>query len=507
MSDNLIEMQGIGKQFNDVSVLKDINFQVKPGEVHTLFGENGSGKSVLMKILSGILKPDSGLIYFNGEKMNLSSYKDAQLLGIRSVFQNHLLFPDLSVAENLFLSKISGEEKVTLKLLKSDKMYLDCQKLFESLHFKLNPKQLVKDLDLWEKQLLEIAKAVSVKARVIIMDEPTNLFPNFDRENIYKIIEDLKKNGISIIFISHRVEEVLKISDRITIMRDGQIVTTGTPEELSKDLLIKLSAGADFKDRYPKLKVQKGRVLFKAEDLCMDKVINNINFTVRKGEILGIAGLVGSGRTAIAKVIFGINKLDRGQIYLNGTKLNIKSPGDAIKAGIGFISEDRLTEGLIQNFDIASNITLSNLKKARDGLFLREDKEREVAKRFIKKLVIKTPFVEQKVKNLSGGNQQKVVLSKWFFSGAKVFIFDEPTVGLDNGSKVEVYNMMNEIVLNNGAIILISSDFSELMGMSDRILGIYDGCQVLDVKREKFDLEKILYCITGENKGTELLTP
>ncbi|MBC8060732.1 MAG: sugar ABC transporter ATP-binding protein [Clostridiaceae bacterium] len=498
MSDNIVEMCGISKQFNDVLVLKDINFQVKPGEVHTLFGENGSGKSVLMKILSGLIESDSGLIYFNGEKTSFSSYKDAQILGIRSVFQNHLLFPDLSVAENLFLSKISGEDKHTRGLIKTNKMYSDCQRLFDSLNFKMDPKKLVKELDLWEKQLLEIAKALYVKASVIIMDEATNLFSDADKENIYKIIKELKQKGISIIFISHKVEEVLRISDRITIMRDGEVVITGTPQELSKDRLIKLSAGNDLKHRYPKLTVQKGRVLLKAENLCMDNIINNINFSIRKGEILGIAGLVGSGRTAIAKALFGINKLDRGQIFINGTKLNIKSPSDAIKAGIGFISEDRLTEGLIQNFDISSNITLSNLHNAKDGFFLNKDKEKDIARRFIKKLVIKTPFVEQKVKNLSGGNQQKVVLSKWFFSGAKVFIFDEPTTGLDNGSKVEVYNMMNEIVLNNGAIILISSDFSELMGMSDRILGIYNGAQVLEMKREEFDLEKILSCITGE---------
>lgn len=497
MSNNIIEMRSISKQFNDIFVLKDIDFQIKPGEVHALFGENGSGKSVLMKILSGIIKPDSGFIYFNGENINLSSYKEAQILGIRSVFQNHLLFEDLSVGENLFLSEILGEKQKPPRLIKLDKMYSQCEKIFEDLNFKLNPKKLVKELDLWEKQLLEIAKAVSVKAKVIIMDEPTNLFSNHDIENIYKIIESLKQKGISIIFISHRVEEVLKISDRITIMRDGQVVTTVTPEELSKDMLIKLSAGSDLKDRYPKLTVQKGRVLFRAENLCIDNIINNINFTIKKGEILGIAGLVGSGRTAIAKALFGINKLDLGEIFMNGTKLNIKSPRDAIKAGIGFISEDRLTEGLIQNFDIANNITLSNLKKARNGFFLRQGKEKDIARRFIKKLIIKTPFVEQKVKNLSAGNQQKVVLSKWFFSGVKVFIFDEPTAGLDNGSKVEVYNMMNEIVLNNGAIILISSDFSELIGMSDRILGIYKGYQVLDMKREDFNIEKILYCITG----------
>jgi ribose transport system ATP-binding protein len=498
MSDYIVEMRGISKQFNDVLVLKDIHFQVKPGEVHTLFGENGSGKSVLMKILSGLIRPDSGSIYLSGEKANLSSYKDAQILGIKSVFQNQLLFPDLSVAENLFLSKISGLDNARAKLIKADKMYSDCEKLLESLNFNLNPRQLVKDLDLWEKQLLEIAKTMAVNSSVIIMDEPTNLFSDFDTENIYKIIETLKQRGTSIIFISHRVEEVLKISDKITIMRDGKIITTGTPQELSKDMLIKLSAGNDLKDRYPKLTVQKGRVLFKAENLCVDNIIENINFTVKKGEILGIAGLVGSGRTTIAKALFGINKLDQGKIFLNGTSLNIKSPRDAIKAGIGFISEDRLTEGLIQDFDIASNITLSNLEKAKEGPFLKQVKEKDIARRFIKKLVIKTPFVEQKVKNLSGGNQQKVVLSKWFFSGAKVFIFDEPTAGLDNGSKVEVYNMMNEIVLNNGAIILISSDFSELMGMSDRILGIYNGRQVLEMKREEFNLEKILYCITGE---------
>ncbi len=498
MSGYIIEMSGISKQFNDVLVLKDVNFNVKPGEVHTLFGENGSGKSVLMKILLGVLQPDSGLVYFNSENINFSSYRDAQIAGIRSVFQDHLNFPDLSVAENLFLFKISGQSKNAARIIKSDKIYFECQTLFESLNFKLNPKQLVKELDLWEKQLLEIAKAVSVKSQVIIMDEPTNLFSNIDIENIYRIIENLKQNGISIIFISHRVEEVLRISDRITIMRDGQIVTTGTPEELSKNILIKLSAGNDSKDRYPKLAVQKGRVLFKAENLSINNLVNNISFNLRKGEVLGIAGLVGSGRTTIAKAIFGINKLSAGQMFLNGTKLNIKSPRDAIKAGIGFVSEDRLAEGLIENFDIASNITLTNLNKAKEGFFLRKDKEKNIARRYIKKLVIKTPFIEQIVKNLSGGNQQKVVLSKWLFSGVKVFIFDEPTAGLDNGSKVEVYNIMNEIALNNGAIILISSDLKELMGMSDRILGIYKGRQVLDIDREKFELEKIIYCITGE---------
>ncbi|MBU3112730.1 sugar ABC transporter ATP-binding protein [Clostridium lacusfryxellense] len=498
MSGYIIEMCGISKQFNDVSVLKDINFNVKPGEVHTLFGENGSGKSVLMKILSGVLQPDSGLIYFNGENVNFKSYNDAQISGIRSVFQDHLTFPDLTVAENLFLFNIAGESKIAGRIIKTDKMYYDCQKIFKDLNFNLNPKRLVKELDLWEKQLLEIAKAISVKSQVIIMDEPTNLFSNIDIENIYKIIENLKQKKISIVFISHRVEEVLRISDRITIMRDGQIVTTGTPEELTKNMLIKLSAGNDLKDRYPKLTVQKGRVLFKAENLSVSNIINNINFAIKKGEVLGIAGLVGSGRTTIAKAIFGICELTNGQMFLNGTKLNIKSPRDAIKAGIGFVSEDRLAEGLIQNFDIASNITLTNLNKAKEGFFLRKEKEKNIARRYIKKLVIKTPFIEQIVKNLSGGNQQKVVLSKWLFSGAKVFIFDEPTAGLDSGSKVEVYNIMNEIVLNNGAIILISSDFSELMGMSDRILGIYNGQEVLDIKREQFDLEKILYCITGE---------
>lgn len=498
MNNYIIEMRGISKQFNDVSVLKDINFNVKPGEVHTIFGENGSGKSVLMRILSGVLKPDLGLIYFNGENINFSSYKDAQILGIRSIFQDHLLFEDLSVAENLYLFRISGENKDTSRLIKSDMMYTECQKIFENLNFKLNPRQLVKKLDLWEKQLLEIAKAVSVNCRIVIMDETTNLFTSFDSENIYRIIDDLKQNGISIIFISHKIEEVLRISDRITIMRDGQIVTTGTSEELSKNMLIKLSAGKNLKDRYPKLTVQKGRVLFKAENLCVGNIINNISFTIKKGEILGIAGLVGSGRTTIAKAIFGINKLSGGQMFLNGTKLNIRSPRDAIKAGIGFVPEDRLCEGLIQNFNIASNITLTNLNKAKEGFFLRKDREKDIARRYIKKLVIKSPFIEQVVKNLSGGNQQKVVLSKWLFSGVKVFIFDEPTAGLDNGSKVEVYNIMNEIVLNNGSIILISSDFSELIGMSDRILGIYNGCDVLNIKREEFDLEKILYCITGE---------
>lgn len=498
MSENIIEMCGISKQFNDILALQNVNFQVKRGEVHALFGENGSGKTVLMKILSGILRPDSGCIKLDGEIVNVSNYQDAQVLGIRKVFQEQVLFPDLSVAENLFIAKLSTEGKKSKIMVNPKKMYSECSEILEGLNFNIPPKSLVKDLALWEKQLLEIAKAVSLKSKVVIMDEPTNLLTNSEIVNIYKIIENLKKQGIAVIYISHRIEEALKVSDRISVIREGQIIKTQSTKEFSRDSLVKLSAGRSFKDRYPKLSVQKGRVFLKIKDLSVNNVVNNVSFALRKGEILGIAGLVGSGRTDIAKAIFGA-QASTGEIYLNGTKLNIKCPYDAIKAGIAFISEDRIDEGVIGNFDIPSNITLCNLNGVKNRFFLRNKKEKDAARKYIKKLVIKTPFVEQKVKNLSGGNQQKVALAKWLFSGAKIFIFDEPTLGLDTASKVEVYNIMNEIVLNNSSIILISSDLSELMGMSDRILGIYKGQVVVEMDRKEFSTEKILQHISGEN--------
>lgn len=496
MNNNVIEMRNINKQFDGIAVLKDINFTVHEGEVHVLFGENGSGKTVLMKILSGILKQDSGQIFFNGDIVEISSYRDAQLLGIKAVFQDELLFGELTVAENLFISKIPNKHKSFISLVNPSKTIVGCNKVFESMNIKIDPKRLVKDLQVWERKFVEIAKAIMMKPKVIIMDEPTNLFTNDKIENVYNIIQSLKEKGIAIIYISHHIEEVLKIADRITILNECNIVSTGLKEQFGKESLIKLSAGNDYVYGYPKLPIKKGREFFRVQNITVENVINNISFNLRKGEILGIAGLVGSGRTGIAKALFGVNKLSSGEIYLNGTKLNIKSPKDAIKAGIGFVSEDRLQEGLIEEFDIPSNITLPSLNSVKRGLFLKNEKEKEIARKFIKKLVIKTPFVEQEVKKLSGGNQQKIVLSKWMFSGSKLFIFDEPTTGLDTGSKVEVYNMMNEIVLNNSAIILISSNLSELLGMSDRIICLYDGCSVMEMSRENFRAEKVLEYIT-----------
>jgi ribose transport system ATP-binding protein len=496
MSENMIEMREISKQFNNIWVLKNVSFKVEQAEVHTLFGENGAGKSVLMKILSGILQPDLGEIWVKGEKVPIATPLDAQQLGIRTIHQEQNLFPDLTVAENIFISRIPS---VTNKagIVQWSKMYNDCAEILKSFHFKINPRDTVKDLGPGERQMVEIAKALAYKSSVIIMDEPTGSLTDIEIENLFGIIGQLKQKGISVIYISHRIEEVLKISDRITIIRDGEIIETNRVKGMNRESLINLSAGKDVKERYPKLPVIKGRVFFKVENLCTDRRINGISFEVRKGEVLGIAGLLGSGRTAIARAIFGMDKLSNGEIYLNGTKLHIHSPSDAIEAGIGFVSEERLTEGLIGDFNIPENITLSNPCETRGKFFLKLDKEKEVARRFIKKLVIKVPFVEEKVKNLSGGNQQKVVLSKWLFSSSKLFILDEPTIGLDTGSKVEVYNIMNEIVLNGSSVILISSDLSELIGMSDRVLVIFNGRIIRELTREELSPQKILYYASG----------
>lgn len=499
MDENIIEMRGISKQFNNIWVLKDVTFIVKRGEVHSLYGENGAGKSVLMKLLSGVLQPDSGKIYLSGERVSLNSPNDAQMLGIRTIHQEQNLFADLSVAENMFISNVPSITGY-FKLIKRSRMYEECEHILKELNFNIDPGSMLGELSIGERQMVEIAKALVCKSNVIIMDEPTSSLTEVEICKLYNIIEKLKNKGISIIFISHRMEEVLKISDSITIIRDGEIVATDTVKNMSKELLIKLSAGEDYKDRYPKLPVQRGRVLFKAFDLSTERKISNISFDVRKGEIFGIAGLVGSGRTAIARAIFGLDKLKTGAMYLNGTKLNLKSPGDAIKAGIGYISEERLSEGLVENLNIRENITLSNLKTVLASMFISFEKEKNEARKFVKKLVIKTPTIEQKAKYLSGGNQQKLAIAKWLSGESKLLIFDEPTTGLDTGSKVEVYNIMNEIVRNNSAIIMISSDLSELIGMCDKILVIYNGKIAGELNREDFTSEKILLLASGESK-------
>lgn len=497
MSGNIIEMRGISKQFNHIWVLKDVSFNVKQGEVHTLYGENGAGKSVLIKLLSGILQPDSGEILFSGENVELNTPADAQALGISTIHQEQNLLPDLTVAENMFISNISLVTN-KFRIVKRKKMFEQCSEILKSLNFNIDPGKTLKYLSAGERKMVEIAKSLVCKSNVLIMDEPTNSLTQFEIENLFSIIKKLRDKGMSIIYISHRIDEVMKISDTLTIIRDGEIIKTDNIKNINKNSLISLSAGKDFKERYPKLPIKKGRVLFKANNLSTERKISNVSFELHKGEILGIAGLVGSGRTAVARAIFGMDKLVAGSIYLNGTKLEVKSPRDAIKAGIGYISENRLTEGLVGEFQIPENITLSNLSEVMGRVFLSKKKEWEVSKKFIKKLVVKTPFIDQKVKNLSGGNQQKVAIARWLFKESKLMIFDEPTAGLDTGSKVEVYNIMNEIVMSSAAIILISSDLSELIGMSDRILVMCDGeiSGVLD--RSEFNSEKVLFYASGE---------
>lgn len=497
MNENIVEMRGINKQFNSIPVLKDVTFSVKRGEVHSLYGENGAGKSVLMKLLSGVLKPDSGEIYVSGCKVDFNDPRDAQNLGIVTIHQEQNLFSDLAVAENMFISNLSLVTNI-FNTINRKKMLEKSSEILKSLNFDIDPRRMVKDLSAGERQMVEIAKALVHESSLIIMDEPTNSLTEVEIENLFKIIRNIKSKGISVIFISHRIDELMKITDTVTIIRDGEVIITDTIKNIGRGSLISLSAGKDLKERYPKLPIQKGRLLFKVSGLSTNRKINNISFEIHKGEILGIAGLVGSGRTAVARAIFGVDKLVTGSIYLNGTRLDIRSPRDAIKAGIGYVSEERLSESLIGDFNISENITLSNIKAILNKGFLSQSKEMDIGRIFIKKLVVKTPFAEQKVKNLSGGNQQKVVISKWLFKESKLLIFDEPTYGLDTGSKVEVYNIMNEIVRNNSAIILISSDLSELIGMSDRILIMCDGSINGELSRSEFTPEKVLSFAAGE---------
>jgi ribose transport system ATP-binding protein len=494
--DYILEMRGITKAYPGVVALDNACLGLKAGEVHAIAGENGAGKSTLIKVLSGAVIPDSGTIIYEGAEYASLTPIQSIALGISVIYQELNLIPYLSVAENIFL----GSEKTGRLFLDDGKMREAAVGLLDSIGVRLNPNDRVKDLPVAYQQLVEVAKAVSHNAKVLVMDEPTSPLSNSEVETLFLLIDRLRKKGVSIIYISHRMEEIFRICDRVTIMRDGQYVATLEVEKSDRKQLISLMVGRELSEKYPPALVEPGEAVLSVKGLCTRNV-SNVSFELYRGEILGLAGLVGAGRTEIAKALFGADRITDGSVALNGENVRISSPSEAIGKGIGLIPEDRKNEGLVLSMPVRSNISLACLDMLTRFGLLSEKNEKKLVQRHIGELSIKASDYDVLVKQLSGGNQQKVVLSKWLSTDCRVLIFDEPTRGIDVGAKLEIYQLMRKLTKKGISIIMISSDMPELLGMSDRILVVHNKTIKACLKKGEFSQEKILDIASGGVAG------
>jgi ribose transport system ATP-binding protein len=466
-------MKDITKVFGGiVRALENVSFNVREGEVHALVGENGAGKSTLMKILSGAYKQDSGAVIIDGREVTFHNTRDAPQGGIGIVFQELNLVPTLTAVENAFLGRLETNKLGKVEWKKLREKFLQ---FMRNIDFEINPDIPVSELSIADKQMVEIAKALLLKSKILIMDEPTATLTSEEIKKLFVIIQDLKKSGVTIIYISHKLEEVFQICDRVTVLRDGHYISTQEVSQTNKAKLIEQMVGRSVDVEFPSRDFCAGDITLDIEGLFTPGFLRDINFTLRRGEILGIAGLVGSGRTEIARAIFGADKIEKGTFKINGNTVKIASTMDAKRFSIGLLPEDRKDEGLAVDYSVAKNITVTNLKKISNGFWLNRKKEFAESERLVKQLSIKTPSVNQKLSNLSGGNQQKVVLAKWLFNEADILILDEPTRGIDVGAKYEIYLLMNELVKQGKAIIMISSELPEIFALSNRIVVMYEG--------------------------------
>ncbi len=487
-SQNILQVQNLSKSFLGVKALDNIQFGLQKGEVHALMGENGAGKSTFMKILMGLLKPDSGEIIFEGEVLKSNNVHENLQKGISMIHQEILVVPELTVAQNIFL----GRETNYRSWLNDKAINQKAQEILDAIGIKINAQTKIKNLSIAEMQMVEIAKAISNNAKVIIMDEPTSALTDNEVAMLFKIIKDLKAKGVAIIYISHKMDEIYEITDRITVLRDGQYIATKNTNELDKNALIALMVGRQINDLFLENNSIKGESILSVQNLNKKGKFKDINFEVHAGEVLGIAGLMGAGRTEIARAIFGLDKYDSGEIIIKGNKVEIKSPEDAIKNGIGYVSEDRKALGFIPALSIKENISLSSLGNFAKTWFVNASNEHEAATRLSTDLKIKSTSINQKVMTLSGGNQQKVVIGKVLLTAPSLIILDEPTRGIDIGAKFEIYKLINQLTDKGIAVIMISSELPEILGMSDRIMVLSKGKQTALLSKQEATQEKIM---------------
>ena len=490
----LLEMQNIRKQYPGVLALDNVGFDLHAGEVHCLLGENGAGKSTLMKILSGALQKDSGSICIDGKEVEFSSPADSQRCGIGMIYQDFKLVPELSVAENILLG--SEPKKRNSPFIDFKTMHETARGVLAQLGEEIPTAAIVSTLNTAQRQMVEIAKALSKNVRILAMDEPSAALTEKELKNLFAVIRRLKTEGVGVIYISHRLEEIFEIGDRVTILRDGAFIHACPISEVDRRSLVRWMVGRELENEYPKLSLERGNEILRIEHVHAG-ILKDINLTLYKGEILGFAGLVGAGRTELARVIFGADEMESGQIFLEEKKIAPRSPREAIDLGIGLLTEDRNKYGLMMQMSVRENISLSNLRDVLKGIFVNRSKENAVANRFKDDLRIKTPTIEQEVEHLSGGNRQKVVLARWLFTKSKLLIFDEPTSGIDVGIKYEIYNLINQLAKDGIGVIVISSDLPELIGMSDRVVVMHEGRIAGILSRTDATQERVMTLATG----------
>jgi rhamnose transport system ATP-binding protein len=499
MADNILELRGITKIFPGVKALNNVQFDLRPGEIHALMGENGAGKSTFIKVIMGVHQAEEGEMYLDGQKVRFKTTKDAQKAGIAAIYQHVTAYPHLSVAENIFV----GHLKKKFGLVDWQAMYQEADELLGELNADFNSRELMGNLSVAQQQMVEIAKALSLKARIIIMDEPTAALTKRESEELYRIARKLRDEGKSIIFISHRFEDMYALATRVTVFRDAQYIGTYNVDEITNADLIKAMVGREINELFPKPQVELGEEVLRVENLCRTGYFKDVSFHVRKGEILGLTGLVGARRTEVVQTIFGVEKPTSGTIYLEGKPVKIKCASDAMQMGIGLLPENRQIEGLILDWGIGRNITLTELGSYVDKIFINEKKENQNSKDLAEAVDTKAVTVFDKASSLSGGNQQKVVVAKALGSDFKVLVLDEPTKGVDVGAKAAIYEIMGELAQKGYAIIMISSEMPEILGMCDRIVVMCEGRVTGELNRGEATQEKILELAMSKQTAAE----
>ena len=493
---NILELKHISKQYTGVKALDDVSISFRRGEVHALMGENGAGKSTLIKTLSGAIQPNDGEIVFEGTTYTHMEPHQAMELGIHVIYQEFNMMPELSVAENIFMGQQLGGGVLFNKSITEER----AQKILDGMHVKINAKETVKNLSVANMQLVEIAKALTRDVKVLVMDEPTAPLTDAEVETLFEIVQMLKSKGVTIIYISHRIAEVFQISDRVSVLRDGKFIKTVMTNEVDRDELIRLMVGREVSDTYPKRDFVPGEVVLELRDVCGNGV-ENVSFAVRSGEIFGLSGLVGAGRTETMRMIFGADPIDSGEVLLNGQPVHPKHPAEAVKLGIGLIPEDRKQQGLLLDLPIFTNISMATMRDISHFTVVNSRAEKENVNRLVEAVTIKTPSIAQLVRNLSGGNQQKVVVAKWLARNSRVVLFDEPTRGIDVAAKVEIYHLMNQLKQQGIAVMFVSSELPEVLGIADRVIVMCDGQITGEVMARETTQNEILTLATRfENK-------
>ena len=495
LDNSLLEVKNISKEFPGVRALSHVDLKLMPGEVRALVGENGAGKSTLIKIISGVYQPTEGEIFINGNREEIVDPYFALKKGIVPVHQEINLEPYLMVSENIFIGR---QPKNKVGLIDYKKMNADASKWLSELGVLVDPTLPLGMASIAERQMVSIARAVSLDVKVIIFDEPTSSLTQKEIDCLFQVIKRLKEKKIGIIYISHRLEEVFQICDSITIMRDGVVVANKLLKDINTASIIKMMIGRDLKDMYIKTKAEIGKPVLEVKNISVKGILNNISFTLRSGEIIGVSGLVGAGRTELARALFGDLPISAGQILIDGKLIKARSPKDFIRSGIGLIPEDRKDQGLVTELSVAKNISMTIFKFISRFGIINQKKETNIARDYVNQLSIKTPSIDQEVKFLSGGNQQRVVIAKWLATNPKILIVDEPTRGIDVGAKAEIYKLLNDLSHQGVAILMISSEIPEIMAMSDRVLVIYQGRVRAELESKKINEEVIMWYATGQ---------